>query len=303
MKIGYYCKNWTLDCNAGKTFELSSFTEERLLKTTSLNIEALEKILQFNATHNLLVYRISSELVPHASNPVCTYPWQDYFQDAFESIGSFIKKHNMRICMHPDQLTYINTKDESIFEKSALEILYHAQVLDLMKLDESAKIVLFVGGIYGDKEKSMERFVERVGRLNRGITRRLAIENDERNYDVSDCLAIHEATGIPVMLDVLNDEVNPSGMPMDQLIKRVAKTWDTEDGIPIIEYSEQWPGERVGRHSQSISLSRFKEFLSDTQGLDYDVIMEVDDTESSAIEAVKIAKSDSRFFQQHNLTR
>ncbi len=303
MKIGYYCKNWTLDCSGAKSFELGSYSEERLIRTTEMNLESLEKILQFNAKYNLLIYRISSDLVPHASNPICSYPWQEHFQEDFAALGDFIKKHNMRICMHPDQLTYINTKDESIFEKSALEILYHVQVMDLMKLDASSKIILHVGGIYGDKEKSMERFVERIGRLNSGITRRLVIENDERNYDVSDCIALHEATGVPVMLDILHDEINPSNAPINTIVKHVAKTWASEDGIPIIEYSEQWPGERVGRHSQSITKSRFKEFLEDTQGIDYDVVMEVDDTEESAIEGVQIARSDPRFMQQHNMVQ
>lgn len=303
MKIGYYCKNWSLDLSGGRSFETSSYSEERLMRMVESNLQSLERILHFNAAHNLLIYRISSHLVPHASNPVCQFDWQEHFAEDFMRIGEFIRKNNIRICMHPDQLTYINTRDEAIFEKSALEILYHTQVLDLMGLDMSAKIILHVGGIYGDKEKSLERFAERFNRLHEAITNRLVIENDERNYDVKDCLALHEMTGVPVLLDTLHNEINTSNIPLGQILKLVSKTWDASDGLPIIEYSEQWPGERVGRHSQSISVSQFRDFVADTQQFDYDVILEVEDTELSALEAVKVVQNDPRFTQQKQISR
>lgn len=56
--------------------------------------------------------------------------------------------------MHPDQFILINSKDYKIFKSSLKELKYHAEILDLMKLDKTAKIQLLVGGVYGDKEKS-----------------------------------------------------------------------------------------------------------------------------------------------------
>jgi UV DNA damage endonuclease len=61
--------------------------------------------------------------------------------------------------MHPDQFVLINAKDESIVERSISELDYHCDVLDLLGLDETAKVQIHVGGVYGDKSESMKRFV------------------------------------------------------------------------------------------------------------------------------------------------
>jgi len=42
--------------------------------------------------------------------------------------------------MHPNQFTLINPLDKRVFENSVRELVYHAQVLDLMELDTSAKM-------------------------------------------------------------------------------------------------------------------------------------------------------------------
>ena len=57
--------------------------------------------------------------------------------------------------MHPDQFTLINSIKYEIFERSKNEFKYHAQILDLMKLDTSVKIQIHVGGAYGDNVSNM----------------------------------------------------------------------------------------------------------------------------------------------------
>jgi len=76
--------------------------------------------LQFNLEHKLLFLRISSDLVPFASHPVNRFNWQKHFQEDFEEIGKFIIKNRMRISMHPDQFTLINSVKEEIFEEAKM---------------------------------------------------------------------------------------------------------------------------------------------------------------------------------------
>ena len=166
MRIGYPCINRTIDCTANSTFRLKSYTESRVKQTVKNNLECLRRILQFNLEHKLFFFRISSDLVPFASHPINRFNWQMHFQEEFEEIGKFIIKNRMRISMHPDQFTLINSIKEDIFERSKNELKYHVEILDLMKLDTSAKIQIHVGGAYGDKKKSIERFVTRFNELD-----------------------------------------------------------------------------------------------------------------------------------------
>jgi UV DNA damage endonuclease len=59
------------------------------------------------------------------------------------------------------------------------------------------------GGVYGDKKRSIERFVRNYRELAPQIQKRLVIENDERLYSLGDCMYVHERTGVHVLFDVL----------------------------------------------------------------------------------------------------
>ena len=161
MKIGYPCLNRTLACRTNSTFRLASFSEERFLNATASNIECLRSVLRFNAERSILFFRISSDIIPFASHPVCTVPWQERFRENFRQLGSFIKDAGIRISMHPDQFTVLNSPDPAIVERSIRELRYHAEVLDLLGLDTTAKIQIHAGGVYGDIFGDMEIFLMR----------------------------------------------------------------------------------------------------------------------------------------------
>ncbi len=295
MKIGYPCINRSLPCRASRTFRLKSYAENRLIETVESNLDCLLDILRFNVTHNLLFFRITSDLVPFASHPVCTFPWQDFFGEKFERIGNFIKTHRMRISMHPDQFTLLNSQNLGIFDRSVRELSYHAQVLDLMRLDTAAKIQIHVGGIYGDKKESMKRFIQRFQTVGEEITRRLVIENDDRQYAFKDCIAIHGETGIPVLFDLFHHTVNNSGEPVEEILDLVSRTWRREDGLPMMDYSSQKNGGRRGQHTESIDRENFMRFLERTKPFDFDVMLEIKDKERSALKAAELASRDQRF--------
>jgi len=117
--------------------------------------------------HKILFFRITSDIVPFASHSICRFDWQKHFEKQFEAIGNFIRKHEMRISMHPNQFILINSIDKKILERSVRELTYHTEILDLMGLDTSAKIQIHVGGVYGDKKRSKQRFISRFEKLRK----------------------------------------------------------------------------------------------------------------------------------------
>ena len=231
MKIGYPCINWTIGCKGNRTFRLKSYSEQRLIETVANNLNCLSTMFTFNVEHNLLFFRITSDLVPFASHPVCQFDWRPYFKDQLTSIGSYIKSHNIRISMHPGQYAVLNSQDNEILARSIKELEYHADVLDALGLDASAKIQLHVGGVYRDKRKSVQRFIDRYRNLNERIKQRLVIENDDRSYTADDCISIHGETGVPVLFDVFHHELNHSRSSITNVLADITKTWQAQDGI------------------------------------------------------------------------
>jgi UV DNA damage endonuclease len=294
MRIGYPCINLSIGCTASRTFRLASYSEERMRNTVDGNLVCLEKILAYNALHGMLFFRITSDLVPFASHPVCTFPWSEVFADEFEKIGDFIRSSRLRISMHPDQFVLLNAQDNGVLQRSIADLEYQVQVLDLLGLDSSAKVQVHVGGIYGDKQAAIERFARQYDRLDAAIQDRLVIENDERLYSLGDCLAVHERTGVPVIADAFHHSILNNGERFTSLLPPVRKTWKTRDGIPMVDYSSQEPGKRVGAHAMHIVEGDFRRFLKETLPADFDIMLEIKDKEKSALAALGIARDDPR---------
>ena len=290
MKIGYPCINETLPCSSSTTFRLASYSEERLIKSVTNNLACLQQILEFNVAHDLLFFRMSSDLVPFASHSVNTYNWQDHFKETLVQIGNYIKAHNIRISMHPDQFVVINSPTHSIVQNSFQELAYQCAIMDLMELDKSAKLQIHAGGVYGDKPTAISRFISAYSLLPDNIKARLVIENDDRLYSLADCLTIHEETGIPILFDNFHHECLNNGESMSEALRLAAQTWQPEDGILMMDYSSQAPGERRGKHTATIQLELFREFLEQLQGLDVDIMLEIKDKEASALPAVTLLK-------------
>jgi len=296
VKIGYPCINHSVACRGNRTFRLASYSDANLISIVGRNLACLRTILEYNAAYDILFFRITSDLVPFASHPVCIFDWREYFASEFRAIGEFIRTYEMRISMHPDQFVLINALDEDIVQRSVRELEYHASVLDLMGLDTSAKIQIHIGGVYGNRSGSLERFVRNYGGLPRSVKRRLVIENDDRNFAVTDCISVSGQTGIPVLFDVFHHELNGAGDPLDEVLSSVASRWKKDDGIPMVDYSSQEPGGRRGAHAARLDPDHFRAFLELSRPFDFDVMLEIKEKERAAIKAFEIGRNDTRVF-------
>lgn len=83
MKIGYPGINHSIGRKSISTFRLSSYSEKRLIECIQYNLDTLVDILNFNIKHELLFFRLSSDIIPFASHDVCKFNWQDYFRSDF----------------------------------------------------------------------------------------------------------------------------------------------------------------------------------------------------------------------------
>lgn len=289
MRIGYPCVNASLPCTSTSTFRLASYSDERLTQAVANNLACLQRILEYNVEQGLLFFRIGSGVVPFGSHPINTFPWQTHFAADFRALGRYIQQHNLRVSFHPDQFVVLNSPDAGIVERSIQELVYQGSMLDLMELDATAKLQIHAGGLYGDKEAALARWIATYHRLPAAVKARLVVENDDRLYSLQDCLRLHEAVGVPVLFDNLHHECLNNGEPMAQALQLAAATWHpTQDGPPMMDYSSQSVGERKGKHTASLDEGQFREFLSHLHGLHPDVMLEIKDKESSALRAVAI---------------
>jgi UV DNA damage endonuclease len=283
MKLGYPCINRSLPFRANRTFRLASYTPDLFRDKVKQNLAGLQKILEWNVTKGLLYFRIGSEIIPFASHPICRVDWQKELATELTSLGELIRINKIRIAMHPDQFVLLNSPRIEVVNNSVAELNYHAEFLDAMNLDQTAKLQIHVGGVYGDKENSIGRFVEEYRKLPSKIKTRLVIENDDRLYSLKDCLTIHQKTGVPVLFDVFHHRLLNQGETETEAIKLASTTWKEVDGLLLVDYSSQEPGGRKGKHAKTVDLNDFSKFMRQVKDLDFDLMLEIKDKEKSAL--------------------
>jgi UV DNA damage endonuclease len=127
--------------------------------------------------------------------------------------------------------------------------------------------------------------------LPEAVKVRLVVENDDRLYSLRECLSLHDETGVPILFDNFHHECLNHGEPMRLALRLAAATWhSTRDGVLMMDYSSQAPGERRGKHTDTLVPELFEAFLADLDGLDVDMMLEIKDKEASAVRAIQLLR-------------
>ena len=195
--------------------------------------------------------------------------------------------------MHPGQYTILNSPNEHVVKNAIIDLKYHSDFLDSIGTDSTSKIVLHIGGIYGDKNIAIKRFINNFQKLDNQIKKRLVIENDDKSYNINDVLEISKIINIPVVYDNLHNKVNNYDESKSDLywIKKCSSTWKKEDGKQKIHYSEQDIEKRQGSHSTSINEKKFLKFYNIVRNINLDIMLEVKDKDLSAIKCIKLIEN------------
>lgn len=290
MNVGYACQCLSNVIPSFRTCTRRFATEENLISIIDHNLKVLDQILNYNHQHDIRIFRLSSDLIPFGSSPVNRIEWRTMFQSQFHRLGEKARRYGIRLTMHPGQYTILNTPDEEVLYRSMADLRYHCDILNLMGMDQTCKLILHIGGIYGDKTAAMQRFQLSFYQLDEDIRQRLIIENDDRYYTLEDVLYLAEKLNIPVVFDNLHHEVLPS-FPDQTLLETlllVKQTWNQQDGRMKIHYSQQEPGKRKGAHASHLHGAVFLDFLKSMNTLNLDIMLEIKSKNLAVFKAIDL---------------
>lgn len=294
MKIGYACKTVGVLDTDMKSCILKNASSEKITEITKHNLKVLNNIIDYNIISNIKLFRISSDLVPFGSSEINNVKWWEIFSDELKCIGSKIKASNMRVSVHPGQYTVINSPTDDIVKRSVMDLIYHNRILDGLGMSSEHKMVLHIGGAYGDKKTAIERFVENYKMLDDSIKSRLVIENDDKIYNIQEVLDIGTKLNIPVIFDNLHNEINKANeenYSEKYWIEQCKSTWKKGDGTQKIHYSQQAENKKIGSHSDYISINKFMNFYNMLNRNDIDIMLEVKDKNLSCVKCINCTNS------------
>jgi UV DNA damage endonuclease len=221
------------------------------------NLKDVLTMMDWNEENGIKVFRLSSELFPHKSNPKVENYDFDFAKDLLKQIGEKSKKYNQRLTFHPGQYNVIGTPSEKAFKQTIADLSYHADVLDLIGAGDNSVMVIHGGGVYGDKEETMKRWCKQYKMLPEKVRKRLVLENCEKCFSIKDCLKISDKVNIPVVFDTHHFECYKLLHPNEifktpyYYIPLILYTWNRRNIKPKFHVSEQGSG-RCGHHSDYI---------------------------------------------------
>ena len=223
------------------------------------NLKDVLTMMDWNEQHGIKVFRLSSELFPHKSNPKVEDYDFDFAKDLLKQIGDKSKLYNQRLTFHPGQYNVVGTPNEKAFQQTANDLKYHADVLDLMGLDYNSVMVVHGGGMYGDKEKTKDRWCRQFKMLPENVQKRLVLENCENCFSIKDCIDVSKKIHIPIVFDTHHFECYKIKHPDEKFLEPryyipvILNSWKFRNVKPKFHVSEQGAG-RCGHHSDFVEV-------------------------------------------------
>jgi UV DNA damage endonuclease len=257
--LGLCCINTVLQKKkiiCSKTMIQKNFTVDKAKTLALCNVKNIKPLLQWNDENGIKNLRISSDIFPHFTNPNVEKYSMDFAKEVFADVAQYAHANGHRLYTHPGQYNQIGAKSADVFQKTVDDLDMHAQMLEYLGYDAPGGICIHGGGVYGDKEGTIRRWIEQFSDLPARVRRCVAIENCEKCYSTRDAITIAEACKIPVIFDCHHYECYKILHPdekeedLDVLLDEVVDTW--KGNKPIFHISEQRKDGRIGAHSDFI---------------------------------------------------
>lgn len=209
-------------------------------------------MIRWNDRYNIRFMRLSSEMFPFASHEEYGYKLAPFASETLAEAGRVIAELGHRVSTHPGQFTQLGSPRKSVVDNAFRDLIYHDEMLGLLRLpkqmDKDAIMILHMGGVFGDREATLDRFRENYAKLSESVKRRLVLENDDVSWSVHDLLPICQELNIPLVLDyhhhnIVFDstKVREGTLDIINLYDEIAETWKRKGITQKMHYSEPTP--------------------------------------------------------------
>lgn len=281
VRLGYVALSKALDdVTTSSTITYTNYINKnyntsKLLEITKNNLDSLYEIIKYNVKNNFHFYRLTSKLVPLATHDKIDFDYITPLLDEYKKIGKLINDNNIRVDTHPDQYAVLNSMDSKIV-KNTVEILeYHYKIMDAIGIKDKI-IILHVGSSACGKKASITRFINNFNKLPDRIKKCIAVENDDKIYNIKDVLELCHKINVPMVLDYHHFICNNEKEDINDYLKEIIDTWDGK--LPKMHFSS--PKSKLKKefrsHSDYINKECFIKFINilKKQDKDIDIMLE-----------------------------
>jgi len=233
--------------------------DEYLKSLVINNLNYTKTCLKWNMENNVHFFRISSDIVPLATHSKIKFKWwkDEDIQNIANDIKNLASKNSIRLSMHPGQYTLLNSNKEEVVDRSIQDLKYHQIIGNMMGVED---LITHVGGVYGNREKAMERWASVYKSIPTEVASLIRLENDDRLFTIKEVLELSKETGVQAVFDYHHHRINPSIDAKEAMVQSI-KTWEgTAD--PKVHLSSGKSKKLDSRHHDLILKEDYQELLS-----------------------------------------
>lgn len=302
VRLGYVALSKALDnVTTSSTITYTNYINKnyntsKLLEITKNNLDSLYEIIKYNVKNNFHFYRLTSKLVPLATHDKVDFDYITPLLDEYKKIGKLINDNNIRVDTHPDQYAVLNSMDSKIV-KNTVEILeYHYKIMDAIGIKDKI-IILHVGSSACGKKASITRFINNFNKLPDHIKKCIAVENDDKVYNIKDVLELCHKINVPMVLDYHHFICNNEKEDINDYLKEIIDTWCEK--LPKMHFSS--PKSKLKKefrsHSDYINSKHFIKFINilKKQDKDIDIMLEAKAKDDAVSRLVRCLKYETNY--------
>ncbi|MBS5719203.1 MAG: UV DNA damage repair endonuclease UvsE [Clostridium sp.] len=275
IRLGYACISKTLsNVTTSSTITYTTFQKDKDYKKIDTviksNLNALKEILTYNIKNNIHFFRLSSKLIPLATKSDVIFDYIDPYKDYYNSIAKIIKDNKLRIDFHPDEFCVLNSTKSEVVKNSIAILEYHYNLLKALEIKNKI-LVLHIGGNTFGKKNSISRFINNFNTLSKDIQESIAIENDDKIFNIRDCVYISKNINVPVILDYHHHICNHDELDINDYLKDILSSW--HNATPKMHFSS--PKNKTKKdfrsHNDYINVDAFINFIDILKPFNHDV--------------------------------
>lgn len=275
IRLGYACISKTLsNVTTSSTITYTTFQKDKDYKKIDTaiksNLNALKEILTYNIKNNIHFFRLSSKLIPLATKSDVIFDYIDPYKDYYNSIAKIIKDNKLRIDFHPDEFCVLNSTKSEVVKNSIAILEHHYNLLKALEIKNKI-LVLHIGGNTFGKKNSISRFINNFNTLSKDIQESIAIENDDKIFNIMDCIYISKNINVPVILDYHHHICNHDELDINDYLKDILSSW--HNATPKMHFSS--PKNKTKKdfrsHNDYINVDDFINFIDLLKPFNHDV--------------------------------
>ena len=213
VRLGYACITNCINDSSSSPYTYSEYLKDgdidKLDRVIISNLKSLNNIIDYNIKNNIHFYRISSKIIPLATKDDVKFDYTNKYKSYYDTIGKKISDSKKRVDFHPDQFCVLNSVKSDVVSNSVKILEYHYNLLNMLNVNDKI-LILHVGSSTFGKENSISRFINNFNKLPIYLRKCIAIENDDKVFNVNDVLKISKVTSIPIVLDYHHHLCNKS---------------------------------------------------------------------------------------------